>query len=163
MRLTILILTVLLSAASLSAQSKTLDSLTHHKNLKPGDVHLKVPGWMIRTGLKMVAKHDNQATRTMRSLRRSLKKAEIMVLDNLALSSQTMGKILSEFKEDGFEDYVQVRDGEQYVNVMVKEKREKIRNLVITVSDGSEQFVAVNLKTKISHDELEKLINESDF
>ncbi|MDX1684599.1 MAG: DUF4252 domain-containing protein [Saprospiraceae bacterium] len=156
----LLIILLFISSQAIS-QSATLDSLVHRKNMGSEDVHIKVPGWLLRFGLKL-ASDDNEAARKMKTLRKGLGKAEIVVLENRGIGSNIVRQIHHDFVCDGYEDYVHIREGSQFVNILLKEDGDMIRNLLITVNDGDEEFVAVKLKTKLSHQALAAVINENN-
>lgn len=162
MKQTLLLVVFLAIGLSVSAQSKTLDSLTHHRHLQEGDFKLNIPGFLIRAAIAMSTTDDSDASKALNAIRKKLRKAQIMVLDNRSISSFTMKKIHQELHESGFEDFVQIRDEGQYVNILVHENKEVIRRMMVTIYEGEGQFVAFDLKTKLTFDELSTLLNEMD-
>lgn len=139
------------------AQSMTFDSLCSKLSVDEGDIQVKVPGWLLRMGLSF-AEMDEEVGMTMTALKKGLKKAHIVVLENRGIPNTLYRKMLNEFREDGYEEYVSVRDGSDRVQIMLKEKKDEIANMMIMVNDECGEFVAVNLKTKLTYSDLEDLM-----
>lgn len=148
-------------ALTANTQSMTFDSLCNHLNMEQGDVEIKVPGWLLRMGVSIAAQ-DDEIGMTLQALKKGLKKAHIVVMNNKDIPRHTYNRMLNEFRGDGFEEYVAVRDGASRVQIMLKEKKECIRNMLIMVHDECGEFVAVDLKTRITYDELEDMLASVD-
>lgn len=156
----ILLLMIVLSGAGINAQSCTLDSLGKASSLSNGDVHIRLPGWLIRAGVKY-AIDDSDASDILMKLRKGLGTAEILVLEDRSVPGHIAQRIHNDYMDDGYETYMQVREGNQFVNILFKEEKEKITRMLITVNDTESEFVAISMKTKLSHDDLALLINEN--
>ena len=146
------------------AQSATFDSLCSKLTFEEDAMQVKVPGWILRMGLSM-AEMDDEVGMTMTALKKGLRKAHILILENRGISNSLYRRMQNEFRKDGFEEYVSIRDGSDRVHIMLKEKKDCISNMMIMVNDECGEFVAVNLKTKLTYEDLEDLmstINRSD-
>jgi hypothetical protein len=153
----ILTIAMMLIGFSVMAQTPTLDSLGRKARLSDGNMKMTIPGWLMRFGLSFAEVEDEHIA-AFSTLKKGLRKAKILVLEDQNVPASTSKRIQSEFRNDGYEEYVSVRNGGTHVNIMVREECNKIRNLAILVNEPTAEFVAVTLKTKLKMEDLEQLI-----
>ena len=81
---------------------------------------------------------------------------KILIMESSELYRLKVDKasFLKELKEDMFEDYVTIRHKTSNVNVLVREKRNKIRNILFLIMDNEFGLVMVDVKTRIPLDVL---------
>ena len=151
------ILILMFFGLAASAQTPTLDSLSREAKLSDGDISMNIPGCLMRFGLSMMDVEETHGI-ALKTLKKGLRKARIVVFEDLRLPVATSKRIQSEFRNDGYEEYVSVRDGGTHVNIMLREKCDKITNLVILVNEPEAEFVAITLKTKLKVEDLQDLI-----
>ncbi len=154
----LIIILILGLTTQVQSQSMTFDSLCSKLSVDEGDIQVKVPGWLLRMGLS-IAEMDDEVGMTMTALKKGLKKAHIVVLENRGIPNTMYRKMLNEFRADGYEEYVSIRDGSDRVQIMLKEKKDQIANMMIMVNDECGEFVAVNLKTELTYSDLEDLMS----
>lgn len=108
---------------------------------------------LIRAGLKAI-KDEAGSEKLEQQLARAAKyinRIRILVLEDEAMKLLPDGgkKLISDLRSDSFDEYVTVRHEKSRVNVMVKEKRQKIRNILVLVMDDEDGLIMVNVKAKM--------------
>lgn len=142
------------------SQAQTAADRLYRKATQFEDAYkLDVQGPLIKTGLKIAEKElDEDVERQILDLAKHIKRLKILVIpdSSMQLIGGDYKALVSDLRGDRFEDYLTVRQKDARVHFMVREKRKKIRNILILV-DSDEAFVMINIKTKLPIDELEKL------
>jgi hypothetical protein len=108
---------------------------------------LKLPGWIIDTGLKYaLSETDNQ---TLNLFKDKINQMRILVNEN---KEANFNNVISKFKKaatkDHLELYASVKDKENIVNIYVEESKEKVKNLFFLIN-GDDNTVLLHLKTDI--------------
>ena len=75
------------------------------------------------------------------------------------IPAKEINHLVEKLRQDDFEDWILVRESETNVNIMAREEKGKIKNLLFLVQDESD-FVFLSLKSKLPKDELGKVIGE---
>lgn len=80
-----------------------------------------------------------------------IKRMRILILDDDGMKYLPSGggAFLNELKEDRFEEYLTIRSEQSRVNIMVREKKDKIRNLLFLVVDDEEGLLMIDVKARI--------------
>ena len=82
--------------------------------------------------------------------------------DRNPISPADIRKLRSEIKTDRYEDLMEIRDGETFVNFVVQESRGKITELVMLIDDPKE-FVIISFSGEIDPKKLEKTFRDVDI
>lgn len=149
------ILSVLL--ASCGSPNSVSRFYQDHKRLD-GVHNATIPGWLVYIGSGFA--YDiigNEDMRMALRLARKVKRLQFMSSEDMAIAPDEVQAFVQTIRLDGFEDLLVVRDEESTVNIMVRERNEKLRHLIILVNDDSE-FTFVNLRTNIRMEDLSKVI-----
>lgn len=120
---------------------------------------LDVQGPLIKTGLKIAEDElDQDLERQILDLAKHIKRLKILVLPDSSMASigGEYKAFIGDLRDDRFEDFITVRHKDAKVHFMVREKRNKIRNILLLV-DSDEAFVMINMKTKLPLEELATL------
>lgn len=154
-----LILTILLSTlfiANSFGQVKPIADF-YKKYQKLDQVHdIKIQGWL----LKMAASFsDEDATKTLLKKITYLR-ALIMDDGNLVSNAEQQGLIKS-LKKSAFEPLMEIRDGNDLVNIMIRENGEYITDALILVH-GDDDFILLSIEGKLKFSDLNDLQFEID-
>ena len=156
-KITLLIATALFTATTLHAQTRTLDKIYNTFDQFDGVVKLELPGWVVKKGIEIDEIDDEGLNEGIKTLAKHIKKLRILVVeDRTATTEIDFAEIMPSLRKESFEDYLMVREGKTRVNLMVREKRNKIRNILLLV-DAEEELVMLSMKTKIRRHELEEI------
>jgi len=120
-----------------------------------------VPGWLIGvgTGIAKTQTKDEDAKEALRIVN-GIKKMRLLVIEeDSPFQSGDVKQMIKSLKKDGFEELISVKEDETDVRIVLREKKDEIRNLLIVVSEPDE-FVMVSLKTKLKLSDLKNLIQK---
>ncbi len=134
----------------------------YHKYKKSANtINFAIPGFVMGLGASIARKHVEKEDRLAFELTKSIKSARFMVMEETNLVSQKdyTELIAGLKKRDKMEDLISIRADGAKVNIMVREKRKHISNLLILVSE-EDTFVMVSLKTRLRYKDLNKFLKE---
>jgi len=152
MKRLILSLTIILAGLSLFAQPDGFDRLYYQYRGEEGVVALRVPGFVMKLA-GSIADLDNDERALLRSLRsvRVLTIEEPYRYPGLNFAEEISHSMLS----NQYRLLMEVHDGEEDVIIAVREKRGKVRDLVVVV--GGDDNVLVHVRGRMESDLLENL------
>lgn len=111
---------------------------------------ISIPGWLIRMGAKIAARHNDELRESgilnVAGKIRHLRIAKAKIHDT-KLCENVYSRFLRSISQDGFEEYVSLRDEDQHLNLFVCQKGDQIRNILIAANDGGEVSL-IHLKTR---------------
>jgi len=159
-RLFILLITLLPVALSSCGSPRSVSSFYHENKRKAGVRNMTIPGWALYlgTGIAHDIVKEEDALLALR-LGKKIKKLQFMYSETAeSISSTDVQHFIAEARNDNYEDLILVRDGETTVNIMVVEKKEKLRHLLILINDEAD-FVFLNMRSNIKIKDISKVIN----
>lgn len=160
MRFTILILAFFtLSWSPCGAQKPTTLFYHTHKH-KEGVTNFKMPGWLIWLGggIAQGFAREPEAKAGLK-LARKVKKLRLLATeDGSPITSAEVNEFITDIHSSGFEDLLVVKEGSSTVHILSREKKEKLKNLVILVND-EEEFVYMDMKSRLKYEDLSELVN----
>lgn len=133
-----------------------------YKNVDEENVHVTLPGWLVKLGVG-IAKSKVDDEEGKQALKMAKKVGKIRVLtfeESNPVSSKDVDRLLRNVRRENFEDLIMVKEENTKVNIMMREKKEMIKNLLILVSE-EDTFTMVSMKTKLKYEEIEEFINEA--
>ena len=126
---------------------------------KEGVVNFTLPGWLIYAGTGMA--HDfvkDEESRTLLQLAKRVKKMQFMLDEgNGAISQSAVKDFQVHLRNRQFEDLIYVRSEETTVSLMVRPKKDKLRDLIVLVHDD-EEFIFLNMRTNIKIKHIAKML-----
>lgn len=154
MRIMYIVLMVLLFSFPSVGQrniNKLIDTIKKHDNA----VAMTLPGWLMRKGFEFAQDDEMKIEQGYQDIADGIKKMRVVVVpDGFEYKSLNIDNALSKIKEkEGYEDYAKVRDNGTLVDVMVKEKKNTIKNVVVLFQDD-ETIALLNITTDITMEEL---------
>lgn len=147
----IILLFAILTPMTMSAQTSVNKFFNKHSGSKNA-IAVDISGVLIKVAAKIAAE-EHEAAKILASINR----LQVLVLeDENPVSADEMFNFTKKLRNDDFEDLMMVREGKTRVNFFIREKNDKIMNLLILVSE-EDNFVMLNLKGKIKFSDLNKL------
>jgi hypothetical protein len=157
--LSIFIILLSLALTSCGTPKTTAQFYQTHKS-RPGVTNFKLPGWLVWLGGGITYNSiKDEDTKAALRIARKVGKMRLMASENTgAIPQAEVEAFLGNIKQNGYDDLVFVKHESSIVNVMVKDNKSKIRNVMLMVHD-QDGFVFLDLKTRIKYDEISDLIN----
>ena len=160
---TILISAITLLPFLMTAQTVSINEF--YRKYKASDeenTHMTLPGWVVKLGVG-IAKGQAEGKDEKQALAMGKKIGKVRILtfeDSNPVSKKDLDRLTEGVRKERFEDLVMVRDEGTNVHLMIREKREKIKNLLILVNE-EDSFTMVSLKSKLKYEEIQDLINKA--
>jgi hypothetical protein len=159
------ITSLLLLLLPLFANAQTVSINEFYRKYKHADaekVAVSVPGWIVRMGIGIAKSQaeDQEEKDALKVLRKVGKVRVLTFEDSNPIRDKDLDRLMKGVRRERFEDLVMVREHATKVHIMMRERREKIKNLLILVNE-EDTFTMVSLKTKVKYDEIEELINKA--
>ena len=156
----LLLLSFLIAAATLPAQNPVKHFYQDHKRLE-GVKNYQVPGWLIWLGTGIARPFVNEPdARAALKLAKRVKKLRLLIAeDENPLPAGAVEDFVATSRQQQFEDLIYVRDGDTHVNILVRDKKEKIREMIILIDEPG-SLVFLGLKTKIRYQDISRLIED---
>lgn len=170
---------LLLAPAILISQNPNKEINKIYRSVERGEdvVKIGIPGFLARSAFnvarviekqnnkkeaKETGYYDDSEDLTMQELKpfvKAIKGVKVLVVENEnEIPTNQVKKSLKKLKSNQIvENLVQVKSDGSDVNIMVAEKKGKIRNLIIMVTED-EELIMLNLKMKMKTDKLNDLI-----
>lgn len=137
-----------------------VSSFYHEHKKKEGVQNMTIPGWLIYTGTGIAhSLVDDEDTKVMLQLAKKVKRLQFMVAEEQSpIATADIQTFVQRARADHFEDLIVVRDKSTTINVMVREKGEKLRHLIFLINDDSD-FVFLNMRTNIKMKDIAKIVD----
>lgn len=118
---------------------------------------ITVPGWLARKGLNLVTKHTlSEDKEKWMGLVDKIKGVRFLLNENSTPKQRDLLKsFASNAMKNNFELYASFAEGKNRVQLLVEEKKEKIKNLLFLIN-GEQEAIIVQIKTDLSLSELEQ-------
>lgn len=149
----------------LFANAQTVSINEFYRKYKHADeekVAVSLPGWLVKLGLGIAKTQvEDQEDKDVISALKKVGKIRVLTFENAnPIQDKDLDRLMRGVRRERFEDLIMVREEATKVNIMMREKREKVRNLLILVNE-EDTFTMLSLKTKIKYDEIEEFINKA--
>ncbi len=138
------------------AQNQPIETF-YNKYMQFSEVsNINLEGWL----LQMVASYTDDSDSA--DLIEKITKLRVMIVDEKGLVAKSDKiNLMKGLKKKGFEDLMQVRDGNSKIDFMLRESNKKITNVIMTVDDG-DSFILLSLEGNMSWKDLKNLNIEVD-
>lgn len=137
------------------AQSPAVWAFYHNTPRTETTTKFTVPGFLPKLGAIFIKEKE-----TRRFVRR-FGKTRFFIIENgeTSISEKETNRFVKNLHRDGFYDFLAVKDNGDNVRFMVREKRDKIRGVVMLVK-SDDDFVLISAKCRLSIDQIAQFINE---
>jgi len=144
------------ASQSLHAQ-KSVDRFIDQLKKDDKSYVMTIPGWLIRTGIDVADEKELRFEKGFGDIVDGIKKLRVLFLDReKAVPRSELNSVIKQIKDrDGYQDYAKVKDNGADVHVIVKEKNDSIKSLVVMAS-SEDGFTILNLSTNIKMEDLKK-------
>jgi len=131
--------------------NKLIDKMKKHDDAYA----VTLPGWLIRTGINILDEDELRFENGFQELVQGIKKLRVLHIDSDPnITNKNMASYVKRIKEkDNYEDYAIVREDGNNVHVIVKEKKSRVKSLVL-LAHSTDGFTILHLKTDIDLDQL---------
>ncbi len=154
------ILLLLAMPVFLVAQNRSINKFYRSHKKDVGAINVSVPGWLLKLSAGIAKKHVDEEMRAGLKYVKHIKKLKVLVIEEgSTVSNEEARQFIKQIKGKGMEDLLMINDKETKVNIMMREKKDVIRNLFIFVRDDDE-LVMVSMKTKIKMEDINNMIKD---
>ncbi|MEM9823902.1 MAG: DUF4252 domain-containing protein [Bacteroidota bacterium] len=151
---------LLLITVSTFGQSASIKDFYRKYKKTEDTFHINAPGWLIRLGGAIARKHieDEGERALVKLLGKKVRKARILIMeDHNSISKAEFNDFLSDLRSENFETLVQYREDGEKINILGREKGDKIKDLLVLVQEP-DSFIMVAMKTKLKPKDLAQII-----
>ena len=122
---------------------------------------IKIPGWALYLGLKIAESSDDELkdmdlmriAKHIKSVRVATTKLDESKFNVTAIVNNFIKSVKD---KDQFDEYISVRSEDQNLKIMIQEKKDVIKNIVILSAEGSD-LACIHLKTDFQLDDLKNI------
>ncbi len=145
--------TLLLLLFPLLGEAQSASIRKFYRNHKSdAQVHnVYIPGFAVKTASLFFK------DKVQRRLLRKLGGVRILMSEERSIPQEDYHNFIRNVREDRFDDFIQVKDKGEAINVMVREADSVVRGVLVTVREN-DGFVMVGAKSNISTEELMQLV-----
>ncbi len=159
------IIPLLLLLLPLFANAQTVSINEFYRKYKHADaekVAVSLPGWVVKLGIGIAKSQvEDQEDKDVLNALRKVGKIRVLTFEDAnPVLDKDLDRLMKGVRRERFEDLIMVREQATKVHIMMRERREKIKNLLILVNE-EDTFTMLSLKTKVKYDEIEEFINKA--
>lgn len=145
--------------SSCSSPKTTAQFYQQYKH-REGVTNFKMPGWLVWLGGGIAFNSvRNEDSRAYIGLARKVGKMRFMASeDATAIPSEEISAFLSSIRRNGYEDLLQVKDGESSFTILARDNGQKLKNLVILGFDDGELFF-FDMKSRLRYEDITEVAN----
>jgi hypothetical protein len=148
-------------SVQLQAQNTVVNDFYRDHKRAENTVSMMLPGLVLQLGLPILkVSAEDQVERDAMDLLKDVSSIKLLVGTEEDMPKRDRIRLLRDLSRSGYEPLVQVRSKDQQIDVIIREKDDLVRNLVVLI-DGDEEVIFFSLKTRIHLDDLENIINEA--
>lgn len=156
----LLLVLSLFSVSNLVAQ-KSVKKIVNQLKKTEHYEGINIPGWALYLGLKIAERSDDDI-KNMNFIKIAKHIKSVRVAStSLDQTKYNVSAIVDNFiksvkDKDHFEEYISMRSEDQNLKIMVQEKGEKIKNIIIFSADGGD-LACIHLKTNFHPDDIKNI------
>jgi Domain of unknown function (DUF4252) len=148
------------------AQTASLDRfIRNHKRTAEGDkVDMTIPGFVVRFGARFIDKDDLEGI-DIRKMTRKIEELRIVTFEKAAkIQHADFQQLITDVKSENFEELMNVREkGGDRVNILLRERKGFIEDILVIVNDKNGEFSLINLAGKFTMEDINKMIANVEF
>lgn len=131
-------------------QNKGIEKFYNKYKAQENVTDINLQGWVLDVAAKFTDDESGNVLEKITKLR------VLVVGDENIVPNTEYNQLVKDVKKDAFEDLIQFREGKSKVNIMFREKGDKITNVLLLVS-GEEDFILLSLEGNLSWKDLKSL------
>lgn len=148
---------------SVLAQTASLDRfIRKYKRTATGDkVDLTLPGFVVRFGANFIDKDDLEGV-DIKRISRKIDELRIVSLEKgVRVQHADFQQLMTDIKAENFEELMNIREkGGDRVNILIRERKGFIEDILLFVNDSDGEFTLVNLAGKFTMDDINKMMSK---
>ncbi len=150
------------------SQTESIDRLVRkvkRENRDAEKVDFTVPGWLVRFGANFIDEDDLEGV-NLKMFGKKLGAVRIVTVEGKRQIQPTdIQGFMNDIRAEGFEDLMMVRDKGDDVRLMIRERKDLIRNIVLVVNENNAggDFVLLSLEGKFTMADINKMMENADF
>ena len=144
------------------AQTQSLNKFYRKYKRGKESVKFTLPGVVFKLGAAKGKNHvEGEAQKEAVKLAKGIKKMRLLVIEEYnPVTNVDYSDLIQGLQSEGIEEMITVRTDGTRVYLLMREKKEKIKNLLILVS-SEDSFVMVSAKTKLKLDQVVEVVNQA--
>jgi hypothetical protein len=120
--------------------------------------HVSLPGWVLRLSASVVSKKEMEGV-DLKAIAKKIAHLSILTFDNTTPNSEDVTQLIKGLKAENYEDLIMIRHGKEKINIMIKESKDIVRQLVILVNGNKkDDFVLLSISGKFTMDDINKVV-----
>lgn len=139
-----ILLILAFSTSIAQAQTRSLNRFINHHKVQENALAVSVPGWMFDLAgfsSNFIDEEDSEA-REILKLTNKIKRVRVLIIEEHAkVESKDVKKLIDGLKRDKFEELITVKSEGTLIKLMIKEKRDQIRNITAFIQDDETMFL----------------------
>lgn len=146
------------------SQSQSIKQFYRKYKRTENTVNFNAPAWLIRLGASIAINHvDDPAEQATLRLAKKVRKARVLVMeDRKHLRSGDLNQLINDVHQEDFEDLISFREGSEVIQILIREKEEVIRDLLILINE-EDSFIMLALKTKMHIEDINEVLRANDI
>jgi hypothetical protein len=158
-----LIILLLCFVQVLCAQTESLDRLIRKAKRGASEkIDLTLPGFLVRFGANFINEDDLDGV-NIRPLLRKINEVRVVTIEGgQQVQKSDIREVIQDLRAENFEELITVRDDGSHINILMRERKGFIRDLLIFVSESSE-FVVVDINGKFTMDDINELVRNVEM
>ena len=163
-KFSIFLVCLVICIQSIYSQTRITNSFYDKYKRYEGVTNFSFPGWLFDLGAS-IAKPlaENKEDKAAIDLIKKIDKVNLLIMENAnIIPIADYEKFVRDLKKyDSFENLISVKEKDNNVNILIREEKNRIRNLVIAVSE-KDNFILISLKTDLELKQLNEIIKEAN-
>jgi hypothetical protein len=154
-----LILLACLLTGRTFAQTRSINKFINQHKTESHALAVNVPGWMldiVSLSANFIDEDDKEAKELLK-LSDKISRVRFMIIDDgPEVSKKDIRNLISGLKNENFEELISVRSEGTHVKLMIKEKKDEIRNITAFIT-SEDATILMTLSGRFKLDELKNL------
>ena len=157
----LLLITLFCISLSASAQNRSIKNFYHKYKRYDNTRNFVLPGFLIwfGTGIANEMTTDEEAKIFLKFAKKFKTMRLLVMEDENQVTAEDFNKLINGAKKANYEELIRVSDKGTKVHIFGRGKSDKLKNLLILVSE-EDTFVMMSMKTKIRVKDLNRLIKD---
>ena len=162
-RFSLLLVCLVICLQCLNSQTRITNSFYDKYKRYEGVMNFSFPGWIFDLGASIAKPFaEDDEDKIALDMIKKIDKVNLLVMENAnVVPKSDYNKFIRDLKKfDRFENLISVKDKNNNVNIMIREQNDRIKNVVIAVSER-DNFILISLKTDLRLEQLNEILKEA--
>ncbi len=132
------------------AQNKSIENFYNKYKAKENVTDINLQGWVLELAATFAGEESGEILEKITKLR------VLVVGEGNVIPNNEYNQLVREVRKDSFEELIQFKDGNDKVDIMLREKGDKITN-VLLIARGADGFIMLSLEGNMDWNDLKSL------